>query len=368
MFCTSCGAAVEEDWAFCPECARPVHRPAAASDEDEEDESAVGDEVPGSSQAADVVRQATGRPLVSIGLLILVSGLTVASMFPAYFQHGTALVKNAQSWSFELVAVAGWIGAAVLLLRARTAVVGAALAVGLTLAWIPVFLTAIGAVLNRNAAAGTGYLLGLGGVVLALAAAYACAIYLRDTEAFAVRRGRAGYRLALLGLVIGGGYLATTFANWTVSTTRLTLNGAKISKHSACCALAHAHGWSLASQLIVVAAAVLIPAAAGLVTSRGVGAGLLIGVALGVGANPIAVLARISQAIDPQALGISKAAITQYDVHVSQRGLPALYIALVVVALLLLLAGGRLLGSRRELPPPSAEPVAVMPEQISSTA
>jgi hypothetical protein len=364
MFCTSCGATVEEDWAFCPECARPVRRPAAAS---EEDEAAVGDESPG-SDGAHVVEQPVGRPLMAIGLLISAGGLTMASMFPAYFLHGTALIHNSQSWSFAVVAVAGWFVAGFLLLRARTAVLGAALAVGLTLAWIPVFLTAIGAVVNHIAAAGTGYWLGLGGVVLALASAYGCAIYLRDAGVLAVRRDRVGYRLALVGLVVGGGYLATTFANWTVSTTRLTLNGAKISKHSACCSLAHAHGWSLASQLLVVAAAVLIPAAAGLVASRATSAGLLIGAALGVGANAIAVLARISQAVDPHALGISSAAITQYDVHVSQRGLPALYIALALVALLLVIAAGHLRATRRKLPMPSSEPVAAMPESISTTA
>lgn len=114
-FCTSCGAPIGGGWAFCPRCGAPVAL---------ESSGPTKVPVPGPNRPV-----AIGRAPVAIPVLIALAAIvTLVALFPAYYKGGHSLASNPENLWYNLLPIAGWLVAAVLLAFAGSAQVGAGLA------------------------------------------------------------------------------------------------------------------------------------------------------------------------------------------------------------------------------------------------
>lgn len=109
IFCSNCGVELTDRAQFCHQCGLAVS-------------SAELRASPGSGHATRPQARLPTSTRIVTGALVLAGGsLTVAAMFPAYFQHGDSLsAGGASTWWYNVPAIVLWPLSGLLLLIPRT--------------------------------------------------------------------------------------------------------------------------------------------------------------------------------------------------------------------------------------------------------
>lgn len=329
IFCSSCGAKLSEGAQFCHQCGRAVASARPGSDL-------------GSGHTA---RPRAGLPKITrivTGALVLAGGsLTIAAMFPAYFQHGGSLsARGASTWWYNLPAIVVWPIAGSLLLIPRTASAGAGLACGSALVWVGAYSSDIGGLVGGRQHFGPGVILGLVGV-----AAVVIGGLVASTTYVAVQSGRRlakPWWLPAVG-VAGAIYLAGSFANWTERVVRATTPGVTFGPHGTaefdtrCCTPFDYHGWDRAGTLWVPIAVLIVALVAAAIRAS-VGTAGLAGIAIIALAPVLSGFADVARNWRPSDLGYSASDTTRAGLVVTVHPLAGLWVTAASTVSLLLIA------------------------------
>jgi hypothetical protein len=343
--CVGCGADVHPSWVFCPGCGRALRQaPEPVADPVVEDERSV-------SQQATV--QPTGRRgaarlrLLAAAFMLAAAGVSVWALFPEYYDGGTSLRENG-SLSYNLPVIGAWAVAGFLLLFRRTAVIGAAAAVGATGVWWAAYISDVGAVTTGLDTAGTGFLVDIAALGAAIAGSVASIVVLwREARPrFSAEGGAALW--APLAAITAIAYAAGTLMAWVRTTWRIQTDAPGVlwtstgtrEKHLDCCTLLDLPGWEQAeSILLLLSIATIIVVAMALRPPRPA-ALAAVSAAVVMLAAPLYSVVRLDKEIPPSSCA-TQAGGQSCQVLGSTSGLPGLWIAFLAAGVVVVLAIGR---------------------------
>jgi hypothetical protein len=346
LFCTSCGSRVSPDWRYCSVCAAPTVTL-------QEEPSRLGGGVRGGADDGDAgssnVRSERRVWWVTTALLMgLAATVTVAALFPDYYEGGDALVDESHNLWFNLPAIAAWAIAAVLLSVPRTRLAGAGIAAGATIVWMSAYVSNIGDLVTDQEDAGLGAVLGLTGIGLAVGASVV-AITLLLTARSRPGATSGGTWWALVAAVVGLSYSVGTAMNEIETTVTITADDLVFTSTGTpdvswqCCSISDLQGWYLAGDVLLMCTAVLILLLAAAWRPGWVSFASLIGAGAAMLAFPLAGIIAASETLTPQDVGYSPAEVREAGLTVEQIGLPGLWISALAAASVFILAAIRAL-------------------------
>jgi hypothetical protein len=220
-----------------------------------------------------------------------------------------------------------------------------------TLLFAPNYVPDIGRVVDGAETARAGFYLGIAGLAAALLGMVLILVLLvRGRELWLSTAGGAAIWSLLggaLGIAFSVGYAMPWFASrihanasdWTFSasgTRDLVWRSGSLTQ---------SHGWELASAILLMALAALVPVLVGFWAPARLGAAALVGTGVALLAPPLHAVIYLSEPLTRKDAGMSIENATAAGAIFSHHGLAGMWMSLAAAASLLLLGFGRLLYS-----------------------
>jgi hypothetical protein len=265
--------------------------------------------------------------------------LALVSIFPSYYSGGAHLADSTPSIWYYIPRITGWSLAGLLLLVRPTRVTGAGFAFGVTALTVPIYLYTAGEIVGGTTWS-TGVALDLAGLAVAVVGTSTCVIAMVRTRRLRLTTRRGAPIWAVVGGALGVAYAVSYSMSWYADHYRSTdgrvfTQTGTLNIYEQVGSLVSKHGWQLASDVVLITLAALVPLLVGFWSPAQVGAAALVGGGLALLANPLFGVASLAETIDQ----------TKGQIF-TEHGTASLWIALSAAAAMILLGFGRAIYTR----------------------